>query len=292
MAKSVLVTGSSTGLGLEIALYLAEQGFDVYASMRDLSRRGELDARAAQLNVRMRVLQLDVTDRASIKSAVEEVIAGSGGIYALVNNAGVGLRGYFEDLAEDEIRGVFEANVFGTMWVTQAVLPYMRRAHQGRIIVVGSVGGRLAAFGVSAYCSTKFAQEGFAEALAQEVAPFGIGVSLIEPGITKTERWKSHRAIARKAQDRSSAYYSWFLEGERLADRLVETSPTKPVDVAKATYEAIQSPSPRLRYVVGWRASLVLWLRRYVPQQLFERIYFGTSVKRVTRPKVGTVRAP
>jgi NAD(P)-dependent dehydrogenase (short-subunit alcohol dehydrogenase family) len=106
MSQTILVTGCSTGLGLEAALYLAEQGYDVYASMWDLSRRGELDDAARRRGVQLKVLQLDITDQSSIDSAVQQIVREAGGIYGLVNNAGIGLRGYFEDLADDEIREV------------------------------------------------------------------------------------------------------------------------------------------------------------------------------------------
>jgi NAD(P)-dependent dehydrogenase (short-subunit alcohol dehydrogenase family) len=285
MTNSVLVTGTSTGLGLETAVYLAERGFEVYASMRDLGRRGALDEAAARRSVELHVLQLDITDKVSIDRAVQAVVERSGGIYGLINNAGIGLRGYFEDLSEEEIRHVFEVNVFGTMAVTRAVLPHMRAARRGRIVIITSVGGLIGSLAVSAYCATKFAQEGFGESLAQEVVPFGIYVSLVEPAIIKTERWGIKRGIAKGAQDPESPYYAWFRESERLADRLVETSPTKPVDVAKAVYSALTARRPKLRYMVGRRAGLVVALRRYLPGELFERFYFGEAVRRVTTVK-------
>lgn len=283
MTNSVLITGTSTGLGLETAVYLAERGFEVYASMRNLGRRVALDDAAARRNVKLHVLQLEITDKASIDRAVRTVVERSGGIYGLVNNAGIGLRGYFEDLSEEEIHQVFEVNVFGTMAVTRAVLPHMRAARRGRIVIITSVGGRIGSLAVSAYCATKFAQEGFGESLTQEVIPFGIYVSLVEPAIIKTERWGVKRGIARGALDPESPYYAWFRESERLADRLVETSPTKPVDVARAVYSALTARRPRLRYMAGRRAGLVLALRRYLPGELFERFYFGEAVRRVTK---------
>lgn len=283
MTQTVLVTGCSTGLGLDSAIYLAERGYNVYATMRDISRRSELDQESDRRGVQLNVRTLDVTDVNSIESVVQEIVRDNGGIYGLVNNAGIGLRGYFEDLGEDEIRSVFEANVFGTMAVTRAVLPYMRAAGTGRIVVISSVGGRISAFGVSAYCSSKFAQEGFAEALAQEVKPFRISVSLVEPGIVKTERWGSNRGNARRAKDPGSPYYEWFDASEQVADRLVESAPTRPAHVSRAIHQALSAKRPRLRYVVGWRAGLILLLRRYIPESLFERLYFGTAIWHVTR---------
>jgi NAD(P)-dependent dehydrogenase (short-subunit alcohol dehydrogenase family) len=282
-ADAVIITGASTGLGLATAVYLAGKGYRVYATMRNLEGHGPLDEAAGRAGVELHPLQLDITEPAGIARAVEQVVAECGGVYALVNNAGIGLRGYFEDLTFDEIRAVYEANVFGTMAVTQAVLPHMRTAGRGRIVIITSVAGRIASMGLSAYCSSKFAQEGFGESLAQEVLPFGIYVSLVEPAIIKTERWSVNRGTAQGALNPASPYHSWFVASERAADKLVQSSPTKPDDVAERIHQALSAPRPKLRYVVGWRAGLAIALRRYMPGELFERLYFGAAIRRVTR---------
>ncbi len=282
MVNSVLITGASTGFGMETALYLAERGFQVYATMRDLARRSELDAEAARRHVAVRVLRLDVTEPTSIREVVETIACESGGVYGLVNNAGLFLRGYFEDLTDAEIRQVFETNLFGTMAVTRAVLPYMRAARRGRIIVISSVAGRIGAPAGSAYSSSRFAQEGFAESLYQELRPLGVYVTLIEPGITKTESWTLDRGVAARARDPASPYYAWFRRSEQMFDRAMQTSPITTRDVAKVVHKALTAARPRLRYMVGWRAGLVVALRRYLPGELFERWYFGEIVRRLT----------
>src|SRR4051812_12311618 len=160
---TVLITGSSTGLGLETALHLAGEGFRVYATMRDLGQKAELLEEAERRGVELEVLALDVTDSASIDRAVDRIITDAGDIFGLVNNAGIGLRGCFEDLSEAEIRQVFEANVFGTMAVTRRVLPHMRRAGRGPGITVTSVGGENATVRLSGHCSTKVAPGRVAE---------------------------------------------------------------------------------------------------------------------------------
>ncbi len=285
MAESVLITGASTGLGKEMALYLAAQGFQVYATMRDMSGADSLHATAKHRGVELHILPLDVTDKASIDKAVETMVRDTGGIYGLVNNAGIGLRGYFEDLANAEIRQLFDANVFGVMEVTRAVLPHMRREGRGRILLISSVAGRIGSLGVSAYCSTKFALEGFGESLALEVEPLGVRVVIVEPGIIQTERWTTNRGIAAGADNPDSPYYEWFRQAEKEADQLVRASSTTPQDVAVTVYRALTVHNPKLRYMVGRKASLVVALRRYIPREWFERLYFKIVMRRVTRPR-------
>jgi NAD(P)-dependent dehydrogenase (short-subunit alcohol dehydrogenase family) len=284
MNGAVLVTGSSTGLGREIALHLAKHGFRVYATMRDLRQADGLLASARERNTQLRVLPLDVIDHDSIESAVRTILAENGSIYAVINNAGVGLRGYFEDLADEEIREVFEANVFGVMAVTRAALPHMRAAGRGRLIFISSVGGRIGSLGVSAYCATKFAVEGFAESLFQEIAPLGLQVVLIEPGIVKTERWAANRGTAKGARCQSSPYYAWFCQAEKEADQLVAASTATPEDVARVVYRALTTDRPKLRYMIGRKAKFAVALRRWLPGEAFERLYFGIVMRRVTGP--------
>jgi len=287
----VIVTGAGTGIGLETSLHLAAAGFRVYATIRNPDQRPDLLAAASERGVELEVLTLDLTDDASIAGAVATVAGEAGGIYGLVNNGGVGLRGCTEDCSAQEIRRLFETNVLGTIAVTQAVIPHMRRAGCGRIVTVSSVGGRVPGFGVTMYCASKFAQEGFAEGLAQELAPLGIQSVIIEPGIIKTTRWSRHRGTAARAEDPSSPYHELFWASEAIADKLVERSPTRPEHVASAITEALSAKQPRMRYVVGRGASLVIALRRYMPQGLFERLYFGGHIRRVERRVRGATPA-
>ena len=279
----VIVTGTSTGLGLEMALHLASEGFRVYATLRDPAQTAQVLKAAQERGVELQPLSLDLTDRASIEDAVETVVRESGGVFGLVNNGGIGLRGCVEDCSEHEIRDVFEANVFGTIALTQAVLPHMRAAGCGRVVTVSSVGGRVCGFGVTIYCASKFAQEGLGEGLAQELAPFGIQSVIVEPGMIKTTRWSLHRGTAQRAIDPASPYHDLFWESEAIADRIVDRSRTRPSDVAHAIHQALSAERPRMRYVVGRGASVAIRLRRYLPETLFERLYFGGHLRRLER---------
>ena len=279
----VIVTGTSTGLGLEMALHLAGEGFRVYSTLRDPAQTAQVLKAAEERGVELQPLRLDLTDRASIEDAVETVVRESGGVFGLVNNGGIGLRGCVEDCSEHEIRDVFEANVFGTIALTQAVLPHMRAAGCGRVVTVSSVGGRVCGFGVTIYCASKFAQEGLGEGLAQELAPFGIQSVIVEPGMIKTTRWSLHRGTAQRAIDPASPYHDLFWESEAIADRIVERSRTRPSDVADAIHQALSAERPRMRYVVGRGASVAIRLRRYLPETLFERLYFGGHLRRLER---------
>ncbi|MEI6127592.1 MAG: SDR family oxidoreductase [Pseudomonadota bacterium] len=282
--KTVVITGTSSGIGLETALLLAERGYEVYATLRDPGRGAVLKAEAARRKAALHILQLDVTDQSSIRAAIDTVLKESGAIYALVNNAGIYMRGYFEDLSSEDVQQVFDTNVFGTMKVTRAVLPGMRSAGQGRIITVTSVAGRSGALTASAYCASKFALEGFAESLMQEVMPWGIRVSIIEPAILKSDQWATDYGSVKGAQNKSSPYYELYGAAKKLMDTVARSSPTENKDVARCIYKALTARHPRLRYMVGSRAKLLFALRRYIPGDFIERAYSNAAIRRVTRP--------
>lgn len=278
---AVIVTGSTTGLGLATVLRLAADGFRVFAGVRDPAQAQELEQAVARLGAQVQILRLDLTDRDSIEHAVETAVDETGGVFGLVNNGGIGLRGAVEDCSEPEIRQVFETNVIGTVAVTQAVLPHMRRSGCGRIVTISSIGGRVPGYGVTIYCASKFAQEGLGEGLAIELAPFGIQSVIIEPGMIKTERWSTNRGTARGALEPDSPYRRLFWSSEAIADRIVERSPTRPEDVALAVARALSAPDPKMRYVVGRGARLVITLRRHLPPPVFERLYYGGQLRRL-----------
>jgi NAD(P)-dependent dehydrogenase (short-subunit alcohol dehydrogenase family) len=284
VSESVLITGAGTGFGLATALRLAGRGFEVFATVPDLGQETGVAAAAAAAGVRVHVLPLDVTDPATVERAVSTVVERAGGISAVVNNAGLGLRGFFEDLADDEIRRLFAVNVFGVMSVTRAALPHMRAAGRGRVVMVSSAAGRLPAMSLSGYCAAKFAVEGLGESLSFEVAPFGIAVSLIEPGLVMTPHFTVNRGRARAALDPASPYHRYFVRHEEFVDGILRAGRISSDDVARAVERALTDRRPRLRYVVGAGARLMTTLHRLLPAELFARAYAAQAVRMVTAP--------
>jgi NAD(P)-dependent dehydrogenase (short-subunit alcohol dehydrogenase family) len=184
--KVAVVTGSSSGIGYETSLILARNGFITYATMRNLNKSENIKLIATKENLPIHIKQLHVADDMSVKNAVQAISSETGLIDVLVNNAGYGLNGAFEDLAMDEIKAQYETNVFGLIRTTQAVLPIMRRQKSGTIINISSGAGRFGFPGGSAYVSTKFAVEGLSESMSYELERFGIKVVIVEPGVIRT----------------------------------------------------------------------------------------------------------
>ncbi len=203
--KVAVITGSSSGIGLESALLLARNGYKTYATMRSLEKDTSIKTAVQNEGLPIRVVQLDVTDESSVKNAIGHIISEVGRIDILVNNAGYGLGGALEDLSMEEIKSQYETNLFGLIRVIQAVLPTMRKQKSGRIINISSGAGLFGYPGGSAYVSTKFAVEGLSESIAYELEPCGIKVILIEPGFIRTN-FGNAMVIAKKAQDSASPY--------------------------------------------------------------------------------------
>src|ERR687891_2553231 len=202
--KVAIVTGSSTGgIGYETSLILARNGFLTYATMRNLNKSENIKLLATKENLPIQIKQLDVTDDLSVTNAIQSISSEAGRIDVLVNNAGYGLNGAFEDLAMDEIKAQYETNVFGLIRTTQAVLPIMRRQESGTIVNISSGAGRFGFPGASAYISTKFAVEGLSESMSYELEPFGIKVVIVEPGVIRTN-FKKNSVISKKSLDNSS----------------------------------------------------------------------------------------
>ena len=247
--KVVIVTGSSSGIGLESALLLARNGYNTYATMRSPEKDTSIKTAVQKEGLPIRVVQLDVTDDSSVKNAVDHIISEAGRIDVLVNNAGYGLGGALEDLAMEEIKSQYETNLFGLIRVTQAVLPTMRKQRSGRILNLSSGAGIFGYPGGSAYVSTKFAVEGLSESIAYELEPFGIKVILIEPGFIRTN-FTNAMVVAKKAQDPTSSYSELMQKIMASASELAKNASTAEL-VANVILDAASNPNPRLRYLVG-----------------------------------------
>ncbi len=254
--KTVLITGASTGIGKTTAEYFAERGWNVAATMRTPDK-ASFHCDGAE---RIKVLRLDVTDEATIAAAVGDTVAAFGRIDVLVNNAGYGLIGLFEAMTPDQVRRQFETNVIGVMNVTRAVLPQMRTQQAGTIINVASVAGRMSMPLYSLYCSTKWAVEGFTEALSYELKPHGIEVRIIEPGPIRTDFMTRSLDVA---DNNISSEYGEFEARVWEAYKVEFADAPGPELVAASIYKAATTTSPwRLRFKPnGW---LLMFGRRCV----------------------------
>jgi NAD(P)-dependent dehydrogenase (short-subunit alcohol dehydrogenase family) len=263
--KTVLITGASSGIGEATALHLAELGYTVYAGARRLERMSDLVDRG------IRTKTVDVTDDASMTALVEAIIAETGRIDVLVNNAGYGLYGALEDVPIEEARRQFDVNLFGLARLTQLVLPHMRQQHDGYIVNVSSMGGKIWEPLGSWYHASKFAVEGLSDSLRVEVAEFGIKVVIIQPGTIRSE-WSGIAADQLEASSAGTAYARQAKlvgAGLRGADQMRLAS--GPEVVAEAIVKAVQSPRPRTRYVVGGGARGILLAERILPDRGFDR---------------------
>ncbi|HEU4443756.1 MAG TPA: SDR family oxidoreductase [Nitrososphaeraceae archaeon] len=247
--KVAIVTGSSSGIGLDASVTLAQNGFLTYATMRNLDKSSIVKAAADKEQLRIKVVQLDVTDDHSVEDAIRDIVSEAKRIDVLVNNAGFGLVGAFEDLSIDEIKDQYETNVFGLIRVTQAVLPIMREQKSGIIVNISSGAGLFGYPGGSAYVGSKFAIEGLSESISYELDQFGIKVVLIEPGFIKTN-FSNAMVIAKKAQDPSSPYSPMMQKIQTSSNEMAKNGSSVDV-VSKAILKAVTSERPDLRYLVG-----------------------------------------
>ncbi|MED5373792.1 MAG: SDR family NAD(P)-dependent oxidoreductase [Myxococcota bacterium] len=264
----ILVTGCRSGFGLLAAVEAARRGHRVYAGLRDLGTAGPLREAAGELPVFP--VQLDVTSAEQRQQVVQRILEEEGRLDALVNNAGIALGGYLEQIDEDELRRVLEVNVMAVWSLTNLVLPAMREQGSGTIVNVSSISGRLALPGLGAYACSKFALEGMSEALRHELRPFGVRVCLIEPGPYKTDILGRNRALCRRAYE-DGPYTPYTEKAEQLFDRIATTA-GDPLDVAREIVALCESKRPPLRTVMGPSARLRVLLKRYGPWGLLEGV--------------------
>jgi NAD(P)-dependent dehydrogenase (short-subunit alcohol dehydrogenase family) len=263
--KTVLITGASSGIGEATALHLAELGYTVYAGARRLERMSDLVDRG------IRTKTVDVIDDASMTTLVEAIIAETGRIDVLVNNAGYGLYGALEDVPIEQARRQFDVNLFGLARLTQLVLPHMRQQHDGYIVNVSSMGGKIWEPLGSWYHASKFAVEGLSDSLRVEVAEFGIKVVIIQPGTIRSE-WSGIAADQLEATSANTPYAGQAkIMGTVLRGVDQMRLASGPELVAETIAKAVQSPKPRTRYVVGGGARGILLAERILPDRSFDR---------------------
>ena len=243
-----LVTGTSTGIGFATALHLARHGHTVVATMRNLAKAAPLEAVARAESLPLVLRELDVTRQESIDHAVATTREREGAVDVLVNNAGIGGATPLELTPEGEHRAMFEANYWGPIRMIQAVLPAMRERGAGCIVNVTSIAGRIATPNQIAYSASKHALAAASEALAHEVAAFGIRVAIIEPGVIQTAIFENSAGATR--YDKTSPYRQIMRRNGKLFAAGFR-NPGQPETVAAAILEAITTDRPRLRYPVG-----------------------------------------
>jgi NAD(P)-dependent dehydrogenase (short-subunit alcohol dehydrogenase family) len=267
-SRAVLITGCSTGIGRATALRLHQAGLPVYASARRLETMDELAKKG------IKTLQLDVTDETSMTLAVKRIVDEHGAVGVLVNNAGSAVYGAVEDVPLDTARASFESNLWGALRLSQLVLPGMRAQKSGRIVNVSSIFGKFSTPGGAIYMASKHALEAYSDAMRLELAPFGVKVSLIEPGTVKTEFYTSMMMLFAGPPDTVYADFYGDLanyaiaihEGKGTAGRAAIT----PDQVAAVIEKAVKSSRPKARYTAGMLARGLLSLRRYMPDPLFD----------------------
>lgn len=269
-SKNIVITGSSSGFGLLSAISLAREGHRVFATMRDIKKGEELlyEAKKNEVSHNIEILSLDVTNPEEVQRTVNNIINKVGKIDVLINNAGIVTGGALEEVSLDMWRKQFETNVFGMATVTKEVVPFMRALNSGRIINISSMAGYIGVPGLGAYCSSKFAVEGFSEALRHELHEFGVEVSVVEPGPYQTNLWSNGLNNVEK-KILSSYEIPNYIEKEAKKKEGISNNPTEVVEVIN---KIVKSKKPKFRYPVGKNVRLNLFLKNILPWSIIEKV--------------------
>ncbi|CAI8941773.1 MULTISPECIES: oxidoreductase [Bacillus] len=270
MSKIAIITGASSGFGLLTTIELAKKEYFVIATMRNLNKQMELLSQATALHLQknIKIHQLDVTDQKSIHK-FQLFLKELNRIDLLVNNAGYASGGFIEEISVGEYRRQFETNVFGAISITQIVLPYMRKQKSGKIINVSSISGQVGFPGLSPYVSSKYALEGWSESLRLEVKPFGIDVSLVEPGSYNTNIWEVGKELAENYSEATSPYKEYM---DKIQDHINNGNDTfgNPIDVAQKIVAIAESKNTTLRYPIGKGVKLMMVAKKILPWRVWE----------------------
>lgn len=248
-----VVTGANSGIGRATAIHLASHGYRVYGTVRSIDRATKAISMAEQAGVTIDWIELDIADDLSVRDGFAQILQHAGRVDVMVNNAGVGGNAVVEECPTSLYQEVMNINLCGAVRCIQEVLPGMRQRNSGCIVNVSSVVGRFAALGQAPYVASKWALEAMSEALAQEIAPFGIRVAIVEPGITKS-------AIFAKNIDAPNSTGVYDAHYRRLFQFYAAgmAQSTQPTEVAEVILHAIQTANPQLRYPVSWGAVEML----------------------------------
>ena len=255
MEKVAVVTGTSSGIGFETALVLAREEYYTYATMRDTTKGDKLKELAKKENLKIDVLELDVDNENSAKTAIKHILDQKQRIDVLVNNAGWALWGCVEDVSVDEFKTQFETNFFSIIRLIQEVGPTMRNQGSGTIVNISSVVGRIGFPASPAYISSKFALEGLSESLRFEFAPFGVDVIIIEPGVIKTNFMKNMKMAKKSELD---TVYKDITTKVVSGVKMMAEIATHPKEVANVIVKVVNDKKPLPRYIVGNDAAMFL----------------------------------
>lgn len=275
--KVILITGASSGIGYDAASMLAKQGHKVYGAAR------RMDKMLALKELGITPIQMDVTDDASMIAGVNTVLKAEGRIDVLVNNAGYGYFGAVENVTMEEARKQLEVNVFGLGKLTQLVIPHMRRQGSGRIVNTASIAGKLAIYFGGWYHVSKFAVEGFSDALRMEMKPFGIDVVIIEPGAIKTD-W-GIIASEHLAESSKGTVYEQAALNEANAMKFIYSSKllSPPSVIAKAICKGVNKRHPKARYRTGMGSHSLVFLHWLLPSKWWDGLMRSLGKVRVER---------
>jgi short-subunit dehydrogenase len=264
MAKTVLVTGASAGIGKATAILLAQSGYNVYGAARRIEKMQDLK------NYGIKPIALDVTEDESVTACVEQIFQEAGSIDILINNAGFGSYGAIEDVTMQDAKYQLEVNVFGALRLTQLVLPKMRQNKYGKIVNISSVGGKIASPLGGWYHASKFAIEALSDAMRLEVKQFGVDVIVIEPGGTKSE-W-GDIAVESLMRVSGKTAYGGLVTAFQKAFKQVADNVPGPIVIAKLIKAGVETNNPKTRYIGGYMAKPMLFLRNILSDKMLDRI--------------------
>ena len=270
--QTIVITGASSGIGRATVELFSKRGWHVAATMRRPEDHQELSHLKG-----VSLYQLDVTNETSIREAFKQIVSDHGTMDVLLNNAGYGAVGIFEEASPEQIQRQFDTNVFGVMNVIRTALPYFRKQRSGRIVTVSSVGGQITFPIYSLYHSSKWAIEGFIESLQFELAPFNIDMKLIEPGPIKTDFYGRSQELVR---DQPLDVYDGYTEVALHNTNAAGANAEGPDVVAETIWRAATERKKRLRFPAGKQAGLLIALKRYLPNRVFFAIVRGVVEKK------------